>query len=346
MSDPQALEIQAARGRKAIVEAIVARGEAENPNFYTEWDAAVGKEKGDVHSRSETLPAGEYSHLKPGDHVFYRGAFGIELAEHHGLYVGGGWIVEAWINSSVDGYQRALLTPEIRAGMVDARTLSEFNDGGAKVVFIREYIPHRTPEQRKEAVHRAIESFGTRGYNLMRANCEHFVCEVVAGPGPADERGFLGLISGVNSGITGAGTVPKSSQIDRFVDKPVVLGKICEEYVKDLISKRDALVYIADAEAYLRMAKQREALNESDLGILRSIALRYGYSSTSDGTPIHRAGQQQLLEMLRPAMLINMGRAAPQIAGKVMQGLHHMTAMDTDEEEEPEQKRAAKRARI
>jgi 4-aminobutyrate aminotransferase-like enzyme len=139
--------------------------------------------------------------------------------------------------------------------------------------------------------------------------------------------------------------VPHSGQIDRFVDKPIVLGKICEEYVKDIISKRDALVYIADAEMYLKYARQA-SMSETDLGNLRSMALRYGYASTSDGVPIRAADGKALLDMLKPAMLINMARAAPQVAGAVSTALNQMptsaaavTSVPTDGE------RRAKRAR-
>lgn len=350
MADPQALEIAAALARKRVVEAAVAAGEAANPSgFYRDWDAAVSKSSGRVYGKDDMLPEmsngvpEEYTYMVPGDHIFYRGAFGVELAEHHGLYVGGGWIVEAWVNSSVEGFQRALATPEIRAGMVDSRTLAEFNDGGAKVVFIREYIPPRTVEERKEAVRRAIESFGTRGYNLMRANCEHFVCEMVAGPERKEGApGLFGRIKGAAEGVPGAGYVPHSGQIDRFVDKPIVLGKICEEYVKDIISKRDALVYIADAEMYLRYAKQA-SMSETDLGNLRSMALRYGYTSTAEGVPIRAADGNTLLNMLKPAMLINMARAAPQVAGAVSTALNQMPSVTSSVPTEGE--RRAKRAR-
>lgn len=339
MADPQALEIEASMARRRLVESAVAAGEAANPSgFYNEWDAAVGKSSGRVFSKNDILPENvngvpeEYTFVVPGDHLFYRGAFGIELAEHHGLYIGGGWVVEAWVNSSVEGFRRALVTPEIHAGMVDARSLAEFNDGGAKVVFIREYIPPRTADERREAVRRAIESFGTRGYNLMRANCEHFVCEVVVGPDRKEGApGFFGQLKGAAGGVPGTGYVPHSGQIDRFVDKPIVLGKICEEYVKDIISKRDALVYISDAEMYLKYVKQ-PSLSATELGNIRSMALRYGYASTADGTPVRSADSKALLELLRPAMLINMARAAPQISGAVSTALNqmHMTSGPTD----------------
>ena len=227
------------------------------------------------------------------------------MAEHHGIYVGNKYIIEAWLNSSIEGYNRALMSAEFRPGMVSARTLDEFTDGGSKVIFIREYNPPRTPRERWEAVHRALDSFGTRGYNLFRANCEHFVCEMVMGPA----------------------VLPQSGQIDRFIDKPIVLGKICEDIVLSQLQKRDATIYTQDAELYLRIYRN-PVPTETDLGLLRSMAQRYSITSYSDGTPLRQMTRNQLLISLRTTMIFNMAKAAPELAGMIRSALESMPVYD------------------
>ena len=114
--------------------------------------------------------------------------------------------------------------------------------------------------------------------------------------------------------------VASSAQLG-FIDKPMVLGKICENYIADILLKRDGLVYIADAEQYLSYMAKR-SLTPGDVGILRSMALRYGVTSNADNKPLSQLDGRELLVLLRPVMLINMGRIAPNMAATINNALH------------------------
>lgn len=301
--DQQAYDIEQAARLKAHLQALTAKSEAERGEvFYSQSDVAVEKNTGKVYSREDALRGNlQVTGLRPGDHVYYRGAFGLEMAEHHGIYVGNRYMVEAWVNTSVDGYYKALASAEFRPGMVSARTVEEFTDNGSKVIFVREYSPDRTPKERMEAVHRALDAFGTRGYNLFRANCEHFVCEMVMGPQ----------------------IIPTSKQIDSFIDKPIVLGKLCEDLVLDQLKHRDSAIYMQDAELFLKIYRDTKP-TETDLGNLRSMALRYGVYSANDGTALKNMTRDQLLSSLRMTMLFNMAKVAPNVAGIVRAGVENM----------------------
>lgn len=84
---------------------------------------------------------------------------------HHGVYVGGGWVVH------FDGGPESKFGSRIRCC-----TLATFADGGDV-----EVVRHRRSLPPTEVVARAEGSIGDADYHLFDNNCEHFATWCVTG---------------------------------------------------------------------------------------------------------------------------------------------------------------------
>lgn len=126
--------------------------------------------------------------LTPGDHIFSTGGFGQDFIEHHGVYIGRGYIVE------VGGGGRVLLNLELglgdlmcglglrsspSKGVVTLNHISSFVDPRYRAGVIVYDQKDRLP--REETVRRAIEKIGEWNYKLFTSNCEHFATYAVTG---------------------------------------------------------------------------------------------------------------------------------------------------------------------
>jgi len=79
---------------------------------------------------------------------------------HHGIHVGGGWVVHR-----AGLHRKDKATAEVRQS-----TFAEFADGRA----VELLAPKEGDSPGEVVVQRALGSLGTKGYDLLNRNCEHF----------------------------------------------------------------------------------------------------------------------------------------------------------------------------
>lgn len=107
--------------------------------------------------------------LNPGDHIrISRGSY-----YHHGIYLGNGEVAHYCGPEGDD-----VFAPE----NVEVRItpMSRFTDGFCEV---KEYYDKRKRRSPKEIVNYAKSKEGTKGYDPLNNNCEHFANECVYGEG-------------------------------------------------------------------------------------------------------------------------------------------------------------------
>ena len=119
----------------------------------------------------------EYSPLIPGDVIFHNCALGMKLQKHFGIYVGGGYVVHLWSDSS-------------EGGTVVVTTLKRFNPA-AKVCFDRRvhvldnnYVASKYKLlffDRKQIIQRAVRDIGNYKYDLFSSNCQHWALKIATG---------------------------------------------------------------------------------------------------------------------------------------------------------------------
>lgn len=90
-----------------------------------------------------------------GDHIYVNRLGGIY--SHHGIDCGDGTVIHYWPDELP------------LASSVKRTTLEEFAEGGA--VYVWDYAECDPPER---VLRRAVSSLGTRGFDPLVSNCEHF----------------------------------------------------------------------------------------------------------------------------------------------------------------------------
>ena len=116
--------------------------------------------------------------LVPGDHLSWRGADPMHLFEHHCVCVGGGLTVGLHAVDSADVVRRALLLRfDARPGIVKVTDLRDVA-GTHKITRVGSA---RGWKERRRAVWEALSAVGSRDYDLLRDNCEHFARSLLYG---------------------------------------------------------------------------------------------------------------------------------------------------------------------
>lgn len=108
--------------------------------------------------------------MKPGDHLYFAGAFHIPSLYHHGVYVGDNVVIHFYGPSH-----------KKHDAVVQAVPLSAFQLLAAAEGQQVHVLPTRSRLPRSETVARATSQLGKHGYNMMLHNCEHFVNWCVQG---------------------------------------------------------------------------------------------------------------------------------------------------------------------
>lgn len=123
--------------------------------------------------------------LTPGDQLYYSGAFGYQGAQHHGIYIGQGYVIEVGGGGvpAITGIEDVLCALNLKSspakGIVGLSRLQDFNRPGKQVSKIVYREQDRLP--RRETIRRAIELLGRWNYRLQQSNCEHFATYVATG---------------------------------------------------------------------------------------------------------------------------------------------------------------------
>jgi hypothetical protein len=134
--------------------------------------------------------------IRLGDVVYKTKAFGTRRAQHYGLYIGGGYVVEvtAGFGDKTPLLEVAkLCTFQPVMAMVALGSLSAWIDTGVPIAVV-----HFATDQRRSrvaTVQAAIASIGQFRYVLPEANCEHFARYTATGKWESTQANFMGKIA-------------------------------------------------------------------------------------------------------------------------------------------------------
>jgi hypothetical protein len=130
--------------------------------------------------------------LIPGDIIYYPCAFGIQIAEHFGVYIGMGYVIQVWC-------QKDCVTPsflkvvtkmfddeaeEQPNGYVLMTKLKHFTPGekhicGDKNIYV--YDPSTYRFTRQKIIENAIEKIGDFEYDILERDCQTFALQCATG---------------------------------------------------------------------------------------------------------------------------------------------------------------------
>ena len=126
--------------------------------------------------------------IKKGDHIAFRGAFGLPNLYHHGLYVGDNRVVHF---SGADNNLKLDASVNI-VSLDQFKKLARLRGSPLYLVLHKKSLPV------DERVNRCLLLVGNKNYNLFTNNCEHVISECVTGKRASQQLdSFFGLVKTV-----------------------------------------------------------------------------------------------------------------------------------------------------
>eukprot|EP00736_Rhodelphis_marinus_P010960 Rmarinus@m.20139 len=171
----------------------------------------------------------DLTRLEPGSQIFYHGAGGFALAEHHAIYIGEGAVIEfsgEGTDFAVGGNGTAVnrifsLSAGGSNNVVDPASMCvrvvsyddfytrafRVNSESLSGVFVREYSRGVLPNEL--VVHRALDRVGSNfgGYHIVRNNCEHFAMWCKTGKAECPQMRVHGMVAGGLAGFALGGPI-------------------------------------------------------------------------------------------------------------------------------------------
>ncbi len=131
--------------------------------------------------------------LIPGDIIYYPCAFGVQLAEHFGVYIGMGYVIHVWCESDcvMPSFVKALkkiatfdTENDPPNGFVLMTKLKHFTPGlrsdcDDKNIYV--YDPSKYVFGRHQIIRNAIKSIGDFEYNILESDCQTFALKCATG---------------------------------------------------------------------------------------------------------------------------------------------------------------------
>ena len=117
--------------------------------------------------------------LRPGTQIFYKGAFGLDVAQHHGVYLGYGLLCEVggkWCKSISTGFMEQCWS---------INTLNDFVIRGQGKIYkvVYDHIDLSNPETLRNQMARALQMSDKQdwNYSIFTNNCQHWSSYVAKG---------------------------------------------------------------------------------------------------------------------------------------------------------------------
>jgi hypothetical protein len=169
-------------------------------NFKVDRYIRYNPESSDPYNKIEvksSLPENaldeNWTPLIPGDIIYYPCAFGVQLAEHFGVYIGMGFVIHVWCENDcvLPGFIKALkkiatfdTKDEPPNGYVLMTKLKHFTPGSRsdcsdKNIYV--YDPSKYAFSRHQIIRNAIESIGDFEYNILESDCQTFALKCATG---------------------------------------------------------------------------------------------------------------------------------------------------------------------
>lgn len=171
-------------------------------NFKVDRYIRYNPESSDPYNKIEvksSLPENaleeNWTPLIPGDIVYYPCAFGVEIAEHFGVYIGMGFVIHVWCENDciMPSFMKKALKiiamfdtaeEEPPNGYVLMTKLKHFSpnleyDCSDKNIYV--YDPSKYVFNRHEIIRNAIRSIGVFEYNILESDCQTFALKCATG---------------------------------------------------------------------------------------------------------------------------------------------------------------------
>jgi hypothetical protein len=164
------------------------------------WASGVANENGLLtYTRDKGLgEARGWLAVRPGDIIYYEGAFGLREAMHLGIYIGQGCIVEMWKNPKTKFSDKngVIVLNVIEHFKTSAKSMSSIYKPWTFLSYFKEknslkkidvldeqsivtLYGRKIIDRRREIITKAASSIGSQQYSMFEKNCQSFCMDIV-----------------------------------------------------------------------------------------------------------------------------------------------------------------------